>query len=102
MNNDLQKQLEAAANWIEELADNVRSGVPTTAQQVEDLTMLTTELSKISPSSLPESPVKRKRKKKKSEPVSMGDLEPISMEQFLAEGGKLPDWAIPVSEKGKK
>jgi hypothetical protein len=99
MNNDLQEQLEEAANWIQELADNVRSGAPTTVQQVEDLTMLTTELSKISPSSLPESPVKRKRKKNKSEPVSMGDLEPISMEEFLAEGGKLPSWAIPRGAK---
>jgi len=100
MTNELQASLDEAATWIEELAQNLRSGNTLTPQHSQDLTNLTTALSELSTTDQPLGPLKkRKRKKNKSESVSMNDLEPISMEEFLAEGGKLPEWAIPRGAK---
>ncbi len=63
MNNDLQEHLNEAANWIEELALNLRSGNRLTKQHSEELYDLTTALSELSTTEEPLGPLHKHKRK---------------------------------------
>jgi hypothetical protein len=91
MNKNLKKDLKQAADWLDELSDNLRAGNTLTKKHAQDIMVLLVALSEAGTTDEPLAPVKeRVRIEDLEEVVSMDDLEEVE---------NLPSWAIP---RGKK